>query len=200
MRGKTVMVSIAQRIKNKIASCKRDDGFTAVEFALVSVPFLMMIFGILGLCLYFFTVFSMEQAVITASREIRTGSMQQGSGSYAGLNSAAQIQSKFREQVCKNAPAYIKSDCNGKVRVMVQSSAGFKTMVEPNCKNGSGNLVTEAEAGAHFTPGGTSDVVFATACVSYTMWKLIPFFKSNTAFTDGASLIQASVTFRTEPY
>ncbi len=194
------MFSIVQRIRQKASSCKGEDGVTAVEFAMVSVPFLMMIFGILGLCLYFFTVFSMEQAVLTASRELRTGALQQGTGSYAGLNSASQMQSKFREQVCKNAPAYIKASCNDKVRVMVQSSSGFKTMVEPNCKNGDGNLVSEAQAGAHFTPGGTSDVVFATACISYDMWKLMPFLRDNTAFKNGASLIQASTTFRTEPY
>lgn len=189
MRGKTAMVSIGQRIKRMASSGKGDDGFTAVEFAMVSVPFLMMIFGILGLCLYFFTVFSMEQAVLLASREVRTGAMQNGTGNYAGMNTAALMQDKFRSEICKRAPSYIKTNCNAKVRVMIQSSTGFQNMVEPNCKSNSGNMVTDAEASAHFTPGGTSSVVFATACVSYTMWNIIPFFKSNTAFTDGASLI-----------
>jgi Flp pilus assembly protein TadG len=194
------MPSLVQRIQRKASSAKSEDGVTALEFAIVSIPFFMLIFGILGLCLYFFTVFSMEQAVLTASREIRTGAMQQGTGSYAGLNSAQQIRDKFREQVCKHSPAYIKAKCTEKVRVMVQSNGSFQTLQEPNCKNGSGNMVSDAEAGTKFAAGGTSDVVFATACVSYDLWKFIPFLRDNSAFTDAASLIQASTTFRTEPY
>jgi Flp pilus assembly protein TadG len=177
-----------------------EDGFTAVEFAMISVPFLMLIFGILGVCLYFFTVFSMEQAVASATREIRTGAMQNGTGSYAGLSTPAELQNKFREKICAKAPAYIKNNCTGTVRVLVQSSASFGGMGEPSCLGGSGAMKTDAEAAATFTPGGSSSVVFATACISYTLWKIIPFFPKPNQLPDGNSLIQASTTFRTEPY
>jgi Flp pilus assembly protein TadG len=38
-------------------------GVTAVEFAMVAVPFLMLLFGIITVGLFFFTTFSLENAV-----------------------------------------------------------------------------------------------------------------------------------------
>ena len=55
----------------------RDErGFTAVEFAMVAMPFLMLLFGTIGIGLFFFTTFSLENAVEQASRQIRTGQAQ----------------------------------------------------------------------------------------------------------------------------
>jgi Flp pilus assembly pilin Flp len=41
-------------------------GFTAVEFAIVAVPFLLLLIGLISVSLYFFTNFTMESAVLNA--------------------------------------------------------------------------------------------------------------------------------------
>ena len=70
---------------------RNDDGATAIEFAIVSMPFLALLFGIMSVSLVFFWIFTMENAVWAASRDLRTGVFQtQAVGSrYAGLTGDA---------------------------------------------------------------------------------------------------------------
>ena len=64
---------------------RRDNsGATAVEFAIIALPFMLLMFGIMTVCLYFFTNFSLENAAWAAARSVRTGQMQQGTGAYTG--------------------------------------------------------------------------------------------------------------------
>ena len=60
-------------------------GSAAVEFAIVALPFLLLLVGLISISLYFFTNFTMESAVLNAARAIRTGQLQQGQGAYSGM-------------------------------------------------------------------------------------------------------------------
>jgi hypothetical protein len=66
--------------------CKDQSGIAAIEFSIVAMPFAMMLFGIISVFVYFFTDFMFENAVWQASREMRTGQYQTGSGQYQGLS------------------------------------------------------------------------------------------------------------------
>ena len=52
---------------------RADDGAAAVEFAFVAIPFLMLVFGIIELGLLFLVSMSLENALMTVDRGIRTG-------------------------------------------------------------------------------------------------------------------------------
>jgi Flp pilus assembly protein TadG len=167
------------------AWCSDNAGVTAIEFAMVAVPFLMLLFGIITVGLFFFTTFSLENAVERAARLIRTGQVQE-----SGMTAA-----QFKEQVCVHAPAYV--DCTGKMRVNVQSFADFSNVVTPSCVDNGGNLV--APAGTAYSPGGSGQVVLVTVCYEWELAGNLPFLTVG-SMPNGSALIQASTTFRTEPY
>jgi Flp pilus assembly protein TadG len=182
------------RTHNALGALRRDDrGFTAVEFAIVAMPFIMLLFGILSVCLYFFTTFTMENAVWQASRAIRTGQFQQSQGTYAGIVTLADRQNAFKQALCAKAPAFI--DCS-KAAVIVQSNTSFGGIVEPKCTQ-NGTLINPATAA--FNAGSASSVVLVTVCYAWTFGGHLPFIRLGN-LSNGALLIQASVAFRTEPF
>jgi len=164
---------------------QNNDGMAAVEFAMVSLPFFMMVFGLILVGLYFFTTFTLENAVEQAARLIRTGQVQQ-----QGMSA-----DDFKLEVCKRAPQYV--DCDGKMRVNVQSYAEFGDIVTPSCTDSGGNLIPPAAT--LFQTGASSEVVLVTVCYEWDLAGKMPFLQIGN-MANGSALIQAATTFRTEPY
>ncbi len=160
-------------------------GVTAIEFAMVSMPFLMLLFGTIAVGLFFFTTFSLENAVEKASRQIRTGQAQL----------AGKTTSQFKLDVCSNAPAFV--DCTNNLRVNVASFSSFGTIATPSCTDTSGALIPDPPD--ENVPGAAGDVVLVTVCYEWELAKMIPFLELG-KMGNGSALIQASTTFRTEPY
>src|SRR5437016_8109004 len=69
---------------------RREDGAAAVEFALVAVPFLALLFAIIETALVFFAGQYLETLVADSSRLIMTGQVQ----------SQGTTQSQFLNQLC----------------------------------------------------------------------------------------------------
>ncbi len=163
-----------------------EQGVTALEFGMVAAPFFMLLFGIIGIGLYFFTTFTIENAVEQASRLLRTGQAQQ----------AAMTDAQFKAKICELVPGHI--DCMGKLKVNVKSFDDSEDITPadlPRCLDGGGNLA----AATQYTPGGASKVVLIWVCFEWEFAKSLPFLN----FSDmgnGSRLIQATTTFRTEPY
>ncbi len=161
------------------------DGTTAIEFALVAVPFLMLLYGIIGVGLFFFTTFTIENAVEQASRFIRTGQAQQAGWS----------PQDFKNKVCEFVPSHI--DCVGKVRVNVKSYASSASITPaslPQCLNGGG-----LNNSNDYVPGTANVIVLVWACYEWDFAQKIPYFNLGD-MGNGSRLIQATTTFRTEPY
>ena len=164
---------------------KDEDGVTAIELGFVIGPFLMLLFGIIAVGLYFFTTFSLENAVEQAARVIRTGQAQQ-----AGLTGE-----QFKAKVCEYVPGHI--DCAGKIHVNVKSFANSSDIDPtdlPKCLDAGGNLKNSAD----YVPGGASVIVLVWLCYEWDMAKF-PFINLGD-MANGSRLIQATTTFRTEPY
>jgi len=174
---------------------RRDErGMAAVEFAIIAVPFLLLLVGLVSVSLYFFTSFTMESAVLNAARAIRTGQLQQGQGVYSGLTTLADKRDAFKNIMCSKAPTFL--DCTNRAVVLVQSSGTFGGIVEPNCAN-NGTMVNQSTAA--FDPGSASSVVLVTVCYAWKFGGQPPIFKVSN-LSDGSMLMQASAAFRTEPY
>jgi Flp pilus assembly protein TadG len=152
---------------------------------MVGMPFMMLLFGIISVGLYFFTTFTLENAVEEAARLIRTGQVQE-----SGMTA-----DQFKQEICTRAPRFV--DCAGKLRVNVQKFTGFGSITTPTCTNSGGNLVDPAST--TYAPGSAGDIVLVTVCYEWELGGRIPFLSiSNMA--NGSALIQASTTFKTEPY
>lgn len=171
-----------------------EGGAAAIEFAIVALPFLMLLGGIISVCLYYFQISTIENAAWQAARAIRTGQLQQSSGSYTGLTTDAQRKDAFKAAFCAKAVGL--PNCAAKSVVIVQSSTAFSGISQPSCTS-SGSMISQTSA--TFTPGQTSSVVLVTVCYGWEFGGKLPFMKLGT-LSDGSFLMQASVAFRTEPY
>jgi Flp pilus assembly protein TadG len=182
------------RALRRLRTWRRDEsGFTAVEFGVVALPFIMLLFGTLSVCLYFFTNFTMENAVWQASRAIRTGQFQQGEGAYA-IASAEDRKKAFKQALCAKTPQFI--DCNKAIILVQSNSGGFGSIVQPTCAT-DGTMIEQDKA--EFNAGGASSVVLVSVCYPWSFGGSLPFITLGN-MKDGSLLIQASVAFRTEPF
>ncbi len=166
---------------------RRDEkGVTAIEFGMVATPFFMLLFGIIGVGLYFFTTFTIENAVEQASRLLRTGQAQ----------TANMSPTAFKAKICELVPGFV--DCAGKLKVNVKSfedSDDITPAELPSCLDGSGNLA----AASTYDPGGASKIVLVWVCFEWEFAKSLPFLNFSD-MSNGSRLIQATTTFRSEPY
>lgn len=174
---------IAERRAHELG--RDNSGTTAIEFAMVGIPFLMLLFGIISVGLFFFTTFTLENAVEEAARLIRTGQAQE-----SGMTAA-----QFKDEVCNRAPRFV--DCAGKLRLNVQKFTGFGSITTPSCTDSGGNLVDAASTS--YQTGSSGDIVLVTVCYEWELGGKIPYL-SISNMGNGSTLIQAATTFKTEPY
>ncbi len=161
------------------------DGSMAIEFAVVVVPFVMLLMGTIVVGLYFFVTFSLENAVEQAARQIRTGQAQ-----LAGMT-----KDQFKNNVCSHAPSFI--DCATDLRVNVLQVTGFNTAIPTDCLDGGGNLI--ANPANDPVPGAAGEVVLVMICYEWKLAAALPFVDVG-GMSNGSALIQAATAFRTEPY
>ncbi len=180
------LIARGLRVPRTISRWREDhSGTTAVEFAIVGMPFLMFLYGIIGIGLYFTTMFTLENGLEQASRLIRTGQAQK-----AGMTDV-----QFKNVVCSYIPGFV--DCQNKLLVNVRSFAEADmtpTIGRAECLNNGSltNLTT-------YQPGTANQVVLVTLCFEWELGNKIPFIRLGD-MSNGSRLIQAAAVFRTEPY
>ncbi len=176
--------------KTKIAKFTADSsGTTAIEFGMVALPFLMFAFGIMGTGLHFFTQNSLEHAVESTARKIRTGQAQQNGTTV----------SEFKQMIVDEAGPMIDVS---KLQVHLQTGAEWTDVTPTGCLDNSGTQTSGTgnsgdAIGQH--AGGAGEVVMVTICYEWDLASAMPFLQYGN-MGNGSAMIQASTTFRTEPY
>jgi Flp pilus assembly protein TadG len=158
-------------------------GVAAVEFALVAMPFVFMLFAVLELALFFWVSTSVENAMNEAARRIRTGEVQNAGTGKAG----------FKADVCDRM-IWLKSQCLSNLSLDVRTFEQFDDITQSDpVQNGQID-----DAGMQFTPGGPEDIVLVRA---FMKWKMItPFMQSMERVDGGYAVAEAAAAFRNEPY
>ena len=161
---------------------RKDDGATAVEFALVAFPFFALLLVIFESAIVMFTDISLQNGVTAASRLIRTGQAQT-----KGLSATA-----FKKVICDNVASYI--DCS-KIRLDVtKSSTAVITGIDQQ-------TVDDEKTPERWQTSGPSDWVLVQARYD---WKLfIPELSMLSNYTNGDEKMYrmtAGALFRNEPY
>jgi Flp pilus assembly protein TadG len=158
-------------------------GATMVEFALVMIPFFIILFGILEVGLVFWGMFELENATDDTARMVRTGQAQAGNFDEARL----------KQEICNRVSLLV--NCTAKIRLDVQSFNSFSQMTPPAPLDGDGNL-KESFA---YSLGGPQQVVLFTA---FYEWPLLNFMStmSLSNMATGNRLLQSSAAFRNEPF
>lgn len=95
----------------------QEDGATAIEFALLAIPFFTLLFAILELAVIFFISSTLNHAVSEAGREIRTGNFQNCG------------QAAFKASVCRKMAGL--GNCNKRLRLDVVSDNSFGSITVP---------------------------------------------------------------------
>lgn len=163
-------------------------GVTAIEFALVIVPFLATMFAIMEVALVYFGTFTLENATEQAARLIRTGQAQ-GQG-------AAYTAAKFKEDVCAQTMSFMS--CGDDMRVDVRSFGTFGGVAGPSPLDANGQLRDDFE---NFSMGAGGDVVLVTVFYKWNLVASFPRFGLGVGnMADGSRLLRASVAFRNEPF
>ena len=170
---------------------RSQSGATAIEFAIIATPFLMLLAAILETALMFWTSQALEEGVSQASRALLTGQSQTLYKGSASANATA-----FKNAICANAPGLI--DCT-KVTIDVRSYASFASA---NTGTAASSPVTSgalSTTGYGYTQPLPGQIVVVRAVLEY---QLI-FTQWTTALANlgsGKRAIVASATFRAEPF
>lgn len=163
---------------------RAQEGAAAIEFGLVSIPFLAILFAIIETALVFFASQALEFAVSNSGRLIMTGQ----------ADSAGYNQTTFKTAVCASVTALF--DCAGKLYVNVQNYTQFASASTTPPYDSSGQFDTSKMV---YQPGNPGDVVVVSF---YYQWPIYISLLSNNLSnqTNKNRLLVATSVFRNEPY
>ncbi|MDO9430090.1 MAG: TadE/TadG family type IV pilus assembly protein [Pseudomonadota bacterium] len=168
-------------------------GAIAVEFAIIGIPMLMLMFGVLELALILLVTATLDSATDFAARKIRTGQFQADFPSQTQANKEISMQ-EFGRLVCRNMN-WLRTNCDGKLIVDAETFDTFASA-------GSSEPAAPQDFDKRricWSPGNPEDIVLVR---TYYEWPIIspllrPIFKS--AGHEGRLLSSARI-FRNEPY
>lgn len=158
-------------------------GATAVEFAMIALPFFTLAFATLELGMMFVLSTTLESSAQDAARTIRTGQFQ----------TAGQAQADYKNAICNNL-GWLSGDCQANLYIDVRTFPSFAAVTAPPpVTNGAidpGKLT--------FQPGVACSIVLARA---FYNWPLLAPALSGVSHLNGDRvLVTAASAFRNEPY
>ena len=163
---------------------RRNDGAAMIEFAIVVVPFLALLFAIIETALVFFASQVLETAVADSARLIMTGQAQT-----QNLNATT-----FKTQVC--ARIFGLFDCANGIKIDVRTYASFANASTAKPIGTDGNIDT---SNFGFQPGQPGDIVVVR--MVYQWPTFVRTFGLNVSdLANGNRLVMATAAFRNEPY
>jgi Flp pilus assembly protein TadG len=164
---------------------RRQDGAVAVEFGLILLPFLALMFGIMETALVFFADQTLETAVADSARLIMTGQAQT-----QNLTAAT-----FKNAVCARIYGLFNCQAGVYVNVTTYSSFGSITYTPPIDTNG--NLKTTSFV---YQPGGPGDIVVVQLFYQWPIYVSLMNLSNLSNMSGNNRLLVATAAFRNEPY
>jgi Flp pilus assembly protein TadG len=167
---------------------RREEGSSAVEFGLILLPFIAMMFAIMETAMVFFAQQTLETAVAGSARLIMTGQAQNH------LPNALD-RDTFKTEVC--ARIYGLFDC-AKIVVKVNKWANFGgiTYSAPTL-DVNGNLDPTTSA---YTPTGPGDIVVVQLFYQWPIFVTLMNLSSLVTSGNNTRLLVATAAFRNEPF
>ncbi|HEY4115640.1 MAG TPA: TadE/TadG family type IV pilus assembly protein [Rhizomicrobium sp.] len=158
-------------------------GATIVEFALIALPFFLLLGSILEVGILFTGSAMLEKATADAARMVRTGQVQG-----ANMNST-----QFKNLICNEITPVLS--CNG-LQVDVESFASFDNITITNPIGSNGNLNGGLSS---YNAGSAGNIVLVR---TFYQWDIMmpllkPFFSN---LSNGDYLLTSTAAFRNEPF
>lgn len=162
------------------------EGAAAVEFALVALPFFILILAILEVAIVLTVSSLLETATLNSGRLVRTGQMPQNA-----------TKDDFKAEICGRMMVF-SSQCMDRIVVDVRPVVTFSNPLVPNPirNDGSGAKLNEDETS--FSAGQARQLMLVR--VWYRQPTMTPFLSQAMSRADGKTLLHVSSAFRNEPY
>lgn len=161
---------------------RASDGSAAVEFGMVALPFLLMVFAILELGLIFVTDSVLENATIETGRMVRTGR----------ASAESMTAATFKTSLCGRMSIFA-ADCTSRATIDVRVLPQFATTPPDPMSTGTFNngVLT-------YNNGAPGDIVLVR--VWYRQPLLTTFLAQGLSrLNDGAAMLTTTTAFRNEP-
>ncbi|AYG94469.1 pilus assembly protein [Brevundimonas naejangsanensis] len=163
---------------------RRREGSTAVEFAMVALPFFLLLFGILEIGLLLLVDALAETAVSDAGRQVRTGQAQE----------LKLKPEDIKARLCANMSVFA-ADCPNRAFIDIRVVDDFSDPVAPD-PLASGLFDPSV---LRYQPGGPGDRVLVR--VWYEQPIITPFIaQALSRTTDHRVMLTTTLAFRNEPY
>jgi Flp pilus assembly protein TadG len=161
-------------------------GASLVEFALVAVPFFLILIGTFEIGFIFWGTHELENATEDAARQIRTGQVQAGNVNATG----------FKALVCEHV--VLLQDCSAKLQLDVRTLTTYDDIASaPEALDAGGNF----NSGGNFVwqPGGPRSIVLVR---TFYEWPLLTVLTSASLgnMANGDRLLSAAAAFRNEAW
>lgn len=161
---------------------KNRKGSAAIEFALLAIPFIVVMFSIVEVAMMFFVNSALDSALHKTIRNIRTGT----------ATAQAWDMSRFKMELCKNLAYSFSCSNSVLVRAIKVSTVGNISYATPV----TAGQLTVVET---FTLGASGDYVLVQVFLPWN--PIVSFYKlSSSKLTDGTYVLGASAIFKNEPY
>ena len=177
---------------------RSEDGVAAIEFAILAVPFFLLLFAIIESCVAFAAEQVLDNAVDDMGRRLRTGQITVGSGQPTDMTEA-----EFRAAFCQEISVML--DCDDKLYLDVRTFTDFSEIPLGIPREGGRQYGDLDDSGFDFAPGGASSINMVRA---YYRWQIItdlirPYI-TNIRPDDGSMpsdyLIVGTAAFQNEAY
>lgn len=160
------------------------EGATAVEFGMVILPFMFMMFAVFELGMIFMIDSTLENAVIDTGRLVRTGQAQ----------ASAMTQETFKDEVCSRMTIF-ETPCEANLKIDVRTVTDFGSA--PPDPMADGENFNDGETG--YDAGSARELVVVSAWYKQTL--LTPLLaQALSRLNDGSAWISATTAFRNEPF
>lgn len=180
-----------------------EDGAATIEFAIVSVPFLALLFGILETAFVFFADQALANAAAVAGRLIMTGQAQANQTSTGQPMTASQ----FASAACSAISGFF--NCTTNLIVDVQTYTTFSSANSSSATslplNSNGVLQVNPQ-NPNFNMGGPGNIVVVRLMYKWPVWVKLPGLTSMMDLASGTGqpltgrLLMATSVFVNEPY
>lgn len=161
---------------------RASDGSAAVEFGMVALPFILMVFAILEIGIVFVTDSVLENATIETGRLVRTGQ----------ASAQSMTAATFKTSLCGRMSIF-SADCASRATVDVRVIPQFATTPPDPMSGGTFN-----DGVLTYSNGVPGDLVLVR--VWYRQPLLTTFLGQGLSrMNDGAAMLTATTAFRNEP-
>lgn len=162
---------------------RANQGVAAVEFAIIAIPFFLLLYAVIDTSLVYFATQTLENGVSAAARQIKTGQAQ----------AASMTSAQFRTIICNQISMLLK--CDAHLAIDVRRFTSFSNVNLPAALDGNGNLTGNYQ----FNMGSAGDIIVVRAFYAWPV--LTPSFGATLTNMSGNSrLLTAAFAFKNEPF